>query len=420
MAAQCAMLAARLREREEELMNVRRELVESREEVTTYRAMKEWRDDEKGREQGGWQREKLVLTDKLERLAQQQATERKHHEDEVSRLTADIHTLLATIDHQHSATQQLEQHSAHQQQTIAQLQSQLLVHETTLSASSTRESLLQHSIQQLSLQHTQRLTQQQSEHEAEVKSMRLESEQTERLLQAQVAAVRVALLEAQADADASRTKRLQQARRHERLQQESRERVQAMEKDREAERRRLASAEAEVEESRARLAAMHTESAEQTERTQQEQAKLSALLLEARHQMGELTSTNRKLQAELEIWQSHKDQDAKVSRTRTQQHSHRPNSPLAAHAVGSQSDICLSLRVICSQTHQLQVLQLESQLQRAQDQVKSAQQDFDDKLAAQQLDQQHQQQQHQATLAHLTQQVNSRTQQLTTLQHRPH
>ena len=323
MAAQCAMLTARLREREEELLNVRRELVEAREEVTTYRAMKEWRDEEKGREKGGWRRERQQLTDKLEHAAEQQTRERKHHADEVARLTADIHTLLATIDQQHTASQQLEQHSSQQQQLIAQLHSQLLVQETNLSASATRESLLQQSVQQLSVQHSQLLTQQQSEHEAEVKSLRLESEQTERLLQGQVATVRVALLEAQADADASRGKRLKQARQHEKLQQQSRERVQAMEKEREAERQRLAAAEAEVEESRTRLAAVHSESAAQVEQAQQERARLSALLLEARHQLGELTSTNRKLQAELDIWHTHREQDGKVSQ--------RHQQPLLSH-----------------------------------------------------------------------------------------
>lgn len=324
MAAQCAMLAARLREREEELMNVRRELVEAREEVTTYRAMKDWRDEEKGRQHSGWQRERQLLTDKVERMVQQQTSERKHHEDEAARLTTDIHTLLATIDQQHSATQQLEQHNTQQQLHIANLQSQLLVHETNLTASTTRESLLQQSITQLTHQLTQRLTHVQSEREGELRSMRLESEQTERLLQSQVAAVRVALLEAQADADVSRAKRLKQARQHERLQQESRERVQSMEKEREAERQRLAAAEAEVEESRARLAALHTESAEQTEQSQQERGKLSALLLESRHQLGELMSSNRKLQAELDIWQSHKEQDGKVSST----HIHTPIEPI--------------------------------------------------------------------------------------------
>ena len=294
LAAQCAMLAARLREREEELMNARRELTEAREEVTTYRAMKEWRDEEKGRQQGGWQKDRRLLTDKLERLEQHHTTERKQHEDEASRLTADIHTLLSTIEQQHTATQQLEQHSVQQQQLIAQLQSQLLVHQTSLSASTARESLLQQSIQQLADQHSQRLAQLKSEHEAEVKSLRLETEQTERLLQAQVAAVRVALLEAQADADVSRVKRLKLAKQHERLQHESRGRVQAMEKEREAERQRLAAAEAEVDDSRERLAAMHTESAESVERAQQERTKLSALLLEARQQLGELSSSNRK------------------------------------------------------------------------------------------------------------------------------
>ena len=313
MAAQCAMLAARLREREEELLNVRRELVEAREEVTTYRAMKEWRDEEKGRQQGGWQRERQLLNDQLELATQQHASERKHHEDELAQLAADIQTLLATIAQQHAATTQLEQHSAQQQQLNGRLQSQLLVHETNLSACTAREALLHQSIQQLTSQHTQRLAQLQSEHEAEVKSLRLESEQTERLLQAQVAAVRVALLEAQSDVDASRAKRLAQARQHERLQQDSRQRVQALEKEREAERQRLAAAEAEVEESRLKLAALHTSSAEQLEQAQQERAKLSALLADARQQLGELTSSNRQLQAELDIWQAHKEQDGKVS-----------------------------------------------------------------------------------------------------------
>jgi len=49
MAAQCAMSAAKLREREEEL---RRGLVEAREAVTTYRAIKESRDEAKGRQVG--------------------------------------------------------------------------------------------------------------------------------------------------------------------------------------------------------------------------------------------------------------------------------------------------------------------------------------------------------------------------------
>jgi len=292
--------------------------------------MKEWRDEEKGRQQSGWQRERQSLTEKLERAVQQQASERKHHEEEVSRLTADIHTLLATIDQQHTATQQLEQQHTAQQQHMAQLHSQLLVHETNLSAITARESLLQHSIQQLATQHSQRLAQQHSQHDNQLKSLRSEHEQTERLLQSQVAAVRVALLEAQADVDTSRAKRLKQARQHERLQQESRERVQAMEKERETERHRLAAAEAEVEESRVRLAAMHTEAAEQMELSQQERAKLSALLVESRHQLGELTSANRKLQAELDIWQSHKEQDGKVSSQDKQRICHEPTpSPTA-------------------------------------------------------------------------------------------
>ena len=411
MAAQCAMLASRLREREEELLNVRRELVEAREEVTTYRAMKEWRDEEKGRQHGGWQRERQQLSDKVERMTQQQAAERKQHEDEVIRLTADIHTLLATIDQQHTATQQLEQQTAQQQHSIAQLQSQLLTHETTISASTERESLLQQSLQHAALQHNQRLTQQQSEHEAEVRAVRLEGEQTERLLQAQVAAVRVALLEAQADADASRAKRLQQARQHERLQQDSRERVQAMEKEREAERVRLAAVESEVEESRVRLAAMHLESAEQTEQGQQERAKLSALLLEARHQLGELTSTNRQLQAELDIWQSHKDQDSKVSPTQLR-YSIKHHSIAAAASTHIAVWCCVYVRRR-AQMRQQQVQQFESRLQRADERLHSSQQDFEAKLTAQQLEHQQLTQQHQAELAHLTQQLAARTEQLT-------